>query len=83
MASATYLGVVERGQNGFGVYFPDVPGCVSAGSSLFSAMVNGEQALAAHLELLAQEGEEIPGGSVTADEDIAVVSCFLVDIELH
>ena len=53
------------------------------GSSLFSAMVNGEQALAAHLELLAQEGEEIPGGSVTADEDIAVVSCFLVDIELH
>ena len=84
MAMATYLAVVERGEHGFGVFFPDVPGCVSAGDNLFEAMENGEQALAAHIELLAQEGEEIPEASseVAVDEDIEVASYFLAHVEL-
>ncbi|MFL6761970.1 MAG: type II toxin-antitoxin system HicB family antitoxin [Sphingomicrobium sp.] len=81
---ATYLGVVEREEDSFGVFFPDVPGCVSAGDSLFEAMENGEQALAAHLELLAREGEELPEASseVAVDDDIDVAGYFLARVEL-
>lgn len=84
MAMGTYLGVVERGDHGLGVFFPDVPGCVSSGESLFAAMENGERALAAHIELLAQEGEEIPESSseVAVDDDVDVVSYFLAHVEL-
>jgi predicted RNase H-like HicB family nuclease len=84
MAMATFLAVVERGEHGFGVFFPDVPGCASAGETLFEAMENGEQALAAHIELLALEGEEIPEASseVAADKDIDVASYFLAHVEL-
>lgn len=81
---ATYLGVVEQGKRGFGVFFPDIPGCVSAGDDLLEAMANGEQALAAHLELLAQDGEDIPEASseVAVDDDIEVASYFLARVEL-
>ena len=84
MATAIYLGVVERGEHGFGVFFPDVSGCVSSGESLFAAMENGELALAAHIELLAQEGEEMPEASseVAVDDDINVASYFLEHVEL-
>lgn len=84
MATATYLGVVERGEHGFGVFFPDVPGCVSAGDSLFEAMENGEQALAAHIELIGRDGEGIPEASseVAVDEDIEVAGYFLAHVEL-
>lgn len=82
--TATYLGVVERGEHGFGVFFPDVPGCVSADANPFEAMENGEHALAAHIELLAQGGEGIPEASseVSVDDDIEVASYFLAHVEL-
>jgi predicted RNase H-like HicB family nuclease len=66
------------------VFFPDIPGCASAGNSLFEAMENGEEALAAHIELLVQEGEGIPDASseVVVDDDIEVASYFLAHVEL-
>jgi len=80
----TYLGVVERGKHCFGVFFPDVPGCVSSGDSLFAAMENGERALAAHIELLARGAGELPLASreVVVDDDIEVASYFLAHVEL-
>jgi predicted RNase H-like HicB family nuclease len=84
MTMTTYLGVVERGKHGFGVFFPDVPGCVSSGDSLFAAMENGERALAAHIELLARGAGELPLASreVVVDDDIEVASYFLAHVEL-
>lgn len=56
---------------------------VSAGDTLAEAMVNGEQALAAHIELLAEYGEDIPDASeeVEVDDDIDVAALFLARIE--
>jgi predicted RNase H-like HicB family nuclease len=84
MATGTYLGVVERAGHGFGVFFPDVPGCVTAGTSLFEAMENGAGVLAEHIELLAQACEEIPEPStdVSVDDDIDVANYFLAHVEL-
>lgn len=44
----------------FGVSFPDVPGCISAGDTLEEALANGAQALAAHIELTVEYGEPAP-----------------------
>lgn len=44
----------------YGVVFPDVPGCFSAGDSIEEAIRNAKEALEAHFELLADNGELPP-----------------------
>lgn len=45
----------------YGVSFPDFPGCVTAGADLDA--VPAEEALAFHVDGLAEEGEPLPGRS--------------------
>lgn len=52
--------VIERGEEGYGVVFPDGPGCVVAGDTVEQALSDAAAALAAHLDLLAREGEPLP-----------------------
>lgn len=51
----------------YGVEFPDLPGCVTAGSTLEEARIRAAEALGAHIRFLLREGEEIPQPS-TLDE---------------
>ena len=44
----------------YGISFPDVPGCISVGTSLDEALANGAEALAFHLEGMAEDGEKPP-----------------------
>lgn len=44
----------------FGVTVPDLSGCFSAGNSEDEALDNAREAILAHLELMAEDGEEIP-----------------------
>ncbi len=60
MAVRWYPAVVERAEDGFGVVFPDVPGCVSAGDTVAEALANAAEALESHLELLVGAGEPLP-----------------------
>ena len=68
MAKVFYMGVVERGLNGsFGVYFPDLPGCVSAAETFEETVTGGQEALELHLEGMIEDGLDIPDPSpVTA-----------------
>lgn len=61
---ATYIAILrkERGSD-YGVSFPDLPGCVTAGSSLDEARRNAAEALALHVEGLVEEGLEVPAPS--------------------
>ena len=43
-----------------GVWFPDLPGCFSAGEDIDEALRNAGQALAAYAEALAQDGRTLP-----------------------
>lgn len=43
-----------------GVSFPDLPGCFSAGSTMSEALVMAQEALALHLDGIAEDGETIP-----------------------
>jgi predicted RNase H-like HicB family nuclease len=45
---------------GFGVIFPDLPGCVSAGDTAQEASVAAAEALALHIEGMVQDGETLP-----------------------
>ncbi|HFK9536815.1 type II toxin-antitoxin system HicB family antitoxin [Acinetobacter baumannii] len=57
-----YSVAVEKGDenNAFGVTVPDIPDCFSAGDTFEEALQNVKEAIAGHLELLAEAGEEIP-----------------------
>ena len=44
----------------FGVSFPDLPGCYSAGSSIQEAREMAAEALTLHLEGLVEDGASVP-----------------------
>jgi predicted RNase H-like HicB family nuclease len=44
----------------YGVIFPDVPGCFSAGDTLDETIQNAAEALAAHVSWLERDGDPVP-----------------------
>ena len=61
-----YLVVMERTSTGYGVYVPDLPGCVSTGRTKEQAERNAREAIELHLEGLREEGQPIPEATSTA-----------------
>ena len=56
-----YVALVHKDpETSYGVSFPDVPGCISAGETLDEALSNASEALAGHLRLLNSDGEASP-----------------------
>jgi predicted RNase H-like HicB family nuclease len=56
-----YIALIHKDAGGdFGVSFPDLPGCVTAGLDLDDARAMAEEALALHLAGMAEDGEPIP-----------------------
>lgn len=82
MATFYYPAVIERAGKGYGVFFPDLPGCTSAGRTVTEAALNAEEALAGHLLVAEQYGDEIPDPSeldrIEVDPDVEEVARLLV-----
>ena len=71
-----YVSFIHRDDDtGYGISFPDFPGCVSVGDSVDEAIRHGREALAFHVEGLSDDGEPIPPPrsieAIEADPDIA------------
>lgn len=71
-----YVGIIHRDVGTeYGISFPDFPGCVSAGETVEELKTNAEEALAGHMQILAEEGAVIPSPSsieaVMADPDFS------------
>ncbi|QAY77943.1 type II toxin-antitoxin system HicB family antitoxin [Sphingosinicella sp. BN140058] len=85
MATVVYPAIVERSANGYSVFFPDLPGCTSAGASLGEAFANAEEALTGHLLVAAQHGDELADPSrledIEYDPEIQEAGRFLVRAE--
>lgn len=64
-----YLVLIEKTATGFSAYVPDVPGCVATGRSRPDIEGNMRDALASHLQLMREEGMDIP---VNATESVFV-----------
>jgi predicted RNase H-like HicB family nuclease len=60
MISMQYLVIVEKSENGFGAYVPDLPGCVAAAETREEIVSLIQEAIEFHLEGLRKSGEPIP-----------------------
>jgi predicted RNase H-like HicB family nuclease len=81
-----YIALIHKAADSdYGVSFPDLPGCITAGATLDDARGMAEEALAFHLDGLAQDGEPIPEPSrleaVMADPQNRDGVAILVSVE--
>ena len=60
MMPMQYLVIVEKSENGFGAYVPDLPGCVAAGETRKETLSLIQEAIEFHIEGLKRSGESIP-----------------------
>lgn len=58
-----YPAIFEKAGKNFSVFFPDIPGCVSAGKTIEETFVNAHEALASHIALMVEDSETIPSPS--------------------
>lgn len=58
--STHYVAVIEKeADSAFGVWFPDMEGCFSAGDTLDEAVANAASALRQHVEALESAGRKV------------------------
>jgi len=57
----TYVALIHKdADSDYGVSFPDLLGCVSAGLTINEAIANAREALSLHIEGMLEDGEDIP-----------------------
>lgn len=79
-----FIVIVESADNNYSAYLPDVPGCISTGSTLEETLQNIKEALEFHLESLAEEKTKMPQteslekhlskGDIILDDDIIIAN---------
>jgi predicted RNase H-like HicB family nuclease len=80
-----YAAVMEPSDaGGFGVWFPDFPGCVSQDSDPLAAVQAGRKALTRHIQAMADDGLPIPqpkpAEAVELPHDVSSY-VFLVEVD--
>lgn len=57
-----YVAIIEDAgpDQAVGIWFPDLPGCFSAGDDVDAALRNAEVAIALYADSLAADGKELP-----------------------
>ena len=62
-----YVVILEQGENGFGAYVPDLPGCVAVGETRGETLRLVGEAVELHLESLREDGLPIPEPSSSSE----------------
>lgn len=82
MATVHYTAIIERAGKGYSAFFPDLPGCTSAGDTLQEAALGAEEALSGHLAVSIEHGDAIPAPSdleaIERDPEVDEVARILV-----
>jgi len=55
-----YVVIIEKGENSFGAYVPDLPGCVAVAETQTEVIKLIQEAIEFHLEGLREEGKSMP-----------------------
>jgi predicted RNase H-like HicB family nuclease len=55
-----YAVIVEEGESSFGVYVPDLPGCVAVGETKEEALRLIQEAIEFHIEGLREDNQPVP-----------------------
>lgn len=82
MRRVNYLAVLEPSENGYGVYFPDLPGCVSWGMNIEDARKNAIEALELHFYGLEKSNETIPIPSNNINREKLNMNDIIVAVEI-
>ncbi|HBC92383.1 MAG TPA: HicB family protein [Pelotomaculum sp.] len=78
MRKLSYLAVFEPSKDGYGVYFPDLPGCVSFGATFEEAQREAADALGLHIYGMEKDGEPVPEPSKVPEIDPDTAPGYLV-----
>lgn len=62
-----YAIVIEQGDESYGAYVPDLPGCVAAAATREEVVKLIHEAIEEHLQVLREEGLPIPPPRSTAE----------------
>lgn len=68
------LVVLEKASDNYSAYAPDVPGCIATGKTVEETLQLMQEALQAHLEWMAQDGDPMP--------EISAVDAQVLEIEV-
>jgi predicted RNase H-like HicB family nuclease len=74
---AHYIAIIEDAgpDHAIGVWFPDLPGCTSAGDDIDEALRNAPEALELYVEGLLEDGQPLPRArtlsELKADPEVA------------
>ena len=81
-----YTAIVEKAKDGFGVFFPDLPGCTSFGRSVEEAASNAYTAAQAHVALSQEYGDAIAEPRATdaipAERGVKEKARLLIPVEM-
>jgi predicted RNase H-like HicB family nuclease len=55
-----YLVIIEQGEDSWGAYVPDLPGCVAIGETEVEVEARIQEAIQLHLDGMRQDNEPIP-----------------------
>ena len=81
-----YVAIIEKAKSGFGVFFPDLPGCTSFGKTLEEASRNAFTAAQAHIALSLEHGDKLvtprAPDEIPHDRDVNEKARLLIPVEL-
>lgn len=80
MKKVSYPAVFEPSGDGYSVYFPDLPGCISYGDSYEEAQREAADALGLHLYGMEKDGDDIPAPSKNPKIDAETAPGYLVSL---
>jgi predicted RNase H-like HicB family nuclease len=71
-----YIAFIHKDHDScYGVSFPDMPGCASAGDTLDEAVANAVDALSGHVRMMDMDGDAVPAPrsleEIVADPELA------------
>jgi predicted RNase H-like HicB family nuclease len=64
-----YVAIVEDAgpETAVGIWFPDLPGCFSAGDTVEQAMLNATEAIGLYAEAIEKDGNRLPAPRTLAE----------------
>lgn len=81
MRKLTYIAVIERSEDGYSAYFPDLPGCIGYGSNIPAAEQDAKESLELHIYGMERDGDPIAEPSATFDSE-ELFGCILSQITI-
>ncbi len=87
MKKLYYPALIDKdADSDFGVSFPGFPGCVSAGESIEEVVLGAQEALAGHVALMLDDGDELPEPSaleeIATEKETSTVAVTLIPVVL-